>query len=557
MASTYFTAGTVVASTWLNDVNKVVYYNEINAATYFTEAELTAIKAYNYSVDCTAKLQQAMDDAYAAESALYVPAGGYLVTGLTIPGTNNSAGKSSRFHIYGEGFGEVGVIAVANKGTFLKNVSNAPIFKYTTSTPGVANGSGEVDISYLAMWGNSSTPIIDLDTFFGLCSLHHNNIAQDGTGSGVVIGWGATYDIHHNYIVGASYTANGLGAARTGIGLYIEQDLSSSGLQIIRQNTSAGWHTAYKLGSGSGTAFSYSASISMCEAAYCYVGVHLSTTCEGATVSGCYFEGQDAGFCVLDEGNYNRVENNWFFFSAGTSAGYTMLSSTTASKHGSRYQGNIFYLFNIPNCVGIDVTSSDVDGGPGKVVSRNHFILSAGTAGVIGLRINGVDPRIEATSNDFQPAGAWTGSGTYSIRNLSTASDTTTGTGVYGLSQAVSRNQNLKVPQVSRGAVNLAVEPDVLDNTDVASGVLTLGELSVYTFTPTSNVAITEFAAPNLPDKTFSIHVTATLYTVTFTNGTKLKLTGFSNIATGANGAWLTFQVKPGGVAWLTSHVAY
>lgn len=555
MADTNFSAGTVVTSDWLNDVNKTVYYGVINAARYFTAAEITAIQAYNYSVDCTTKLQQAMDEAYTAGYALYIPAGGYLVTGLDIPGANTVAGKAYKFHIYGDGYGEAGVIGSKNQGTVIYSVSNAPILNYTATTAG--QGNGEVEIHDLALYGNSTTPVVLLDTFYGLSSIYNCNIAQDGVGNGVQINWGATYHIHHCYIIGASYAANGLGNTRTGIGIYIAQSTNSAGLQSISHCTSAGWHTAIQLGVTGGSYYAYSPHVNKCEAAYCYIGVRVTGQAEGATIAGCYFEGQDDGYCVLDEANYTTVSDCFFFFSTGSLNPYVMLSSTTAGKYGSRYEGNVFYLFNIASTVGIDITSNGVDGGPGKVASRNHFILSSGTAGVIGIRINGVDPRIEAVSNDFQPSGAWTGSGTYSIRNLSTASDTTTGTAVYGLSQAVSRNQNLKVPQLSRGAVNLAVEPDVLDNTDIASGVLTLGELSVYTFTPTSSVAITEFAAPNLPDKTFSIHVTATAYTVTFTHGTKLKLTGSSNIATGANGAWLTFQIKPGGVAWLTSHVAY
>ena len=284
------------------------------------------------------------------------------------------------------------------------------------------NGIGEVEIDHLALWGSSATPVVSLDTFYGLSSIHHFNLVQSGVGNGVQINWGATYEIHNSYIVGASYAAINLGAARTGVGVYVAQSTSSSGLQSIRKFTVAGWNTPIQIGVPGGTSYAYAASITDVEISYCYKGIWLTDRCESASVSECYFEGQDAGFCVLDDGNYNRVKDSFFFFSSGSLSAYVMLSSTMAAKFGSRYEGNTFYMFNVANTVGLDISSNAVNGGPGKVASRNHFILSAGTAGVIGLRINGVDPRVEVASNDFQPAGAWTGAGTLRINNISTSS---------------------------------------------------------------------------------------------------------------------------------------
>jgi len=547
----YLPAGTGAVATTVQTKLR----ESVSVFDFMTAAQIADAQGYTYALDLTAPLQAAMNAAYLAGLDLYLPASGYKVTGLTIPGTNSTAGKAHRFRIYGNGWGEAGVIALKNAGTVLYSVTNAPILNYTATVAG--QGNGEVEIDHLMLWGNSTTPVILLDTFYGLSSIHHINMAQSGVGNGIQINWGATYDIHHSYITGASYTAINLGAARTGVGVYIAQSTNSAGLQAIRQCTVAGWNTCIQIGVSGGSVYAYAPFVSNCETSYCYKGIWLTDRCEGATVSQCYFEGQDAGYCVLDDGNYNKVKDCFFFFSSGSLSAYVMLSSTAPAKFGSRYEGNTFYLFNIVNTVGIDLTSNAVDGGPGKVASRNHFILSAGTAGVIGLRINGVDPRIEVVSNDFQPAGAWTGAGTYAIRDLSTASDSTTGTAVYGLAQSRSLTSTLTVPHLSRGSYNLAVEPTALNNTNIAAGVLTLGELSVFTLTPTGNVAVTSFAAPNLPNKTFSIHVTATAFTVTFTQGALLKLTGSVNLATGANGAWINFQIKTGGVAYETSRVVY
>jgi hypothetical protein len=545
-------ATAAVASTVQNRLSWLPF----NAFEFMTVAEIADTQAYTFGLNLTVPLQAAMNAAYAAKRELYCPAGGYLVTGLQIPGTNDNAGKASRFRIHGDGFGEAGVIALKNRGTVLYSVTNAPILNYTQTVSG-GQGSGEVEIDNLAIWGTSTTPVVLLDTFFGLSHIHHCNIVQIGTGNGLQINFGATYDIHHNYIIGASYAAIDLGAARTGVGIYLAQAGRSAGLQTIRQCTSAGWSTAFQLGVIGGAAYLYQPVIDKCESAYCFTGIHLTGQCEGALVSGCYFEGQDAGQCLLDDGNYNRVKDCFFFFSSGSLSAYTMLKSTTAAKFGSRYEGNIFYLFNEPNTVGLDIASNGTDGGPAKVASRNHFVHSNGTAGNIGLRIAGVDPRIEVTSNDFQPAASWTGAGSLKISNTSTSSDGTTGTAVFGLSQSQSLSGARTIPALGRGSLNVAVDPTVLNNTNVAAGVLTLGELSAFSFTPTGNVSITSFTAPNLPDKTFSIHVTATAFAVTFTNGALLKLAGSANLVTGANGCWITFQIKAGGVAWEQSRVVY
>ena len=525
----------------------------VSVFDFFTASQVSAVQAYTYSTDITSAVQVAMTAAQSSGRALYCPAGGYLVTGLTIPGVNTTQGKANRFCMYGDSFGEAGVIALQNRGTVFKSVTNAPIFDYQATVAG--DGCGDIEISHIAMWGDSSTPVINIETLFGNSNLHHLTLVQSGTGDGIKIGWGATYEIYSSYITGASYAvASGLGAARTGLGVCLAQDTRSGGLQTVRKVTAAGWHTCIKVGAGATGAYTYAPMIDTCEMAFYYRGVHFTEDCESGTLSQCYFEGQDTGIGVLDEGNYNRVRDSLFFFN-GT--GNTFIDSLKPAKFGSRYTGNVFYLFNGATSTGVDIRSNAVAGGPAKVVEDNHFVLSAGTANVVGIKLQGVDPRVHLAGNDFQPAGAWTGSGTSKIADTSTSSDTTAGSARYGFGFAQSLDGSLTVPSVGRGSVNLEVEPLARNNTHIAAGVLMLGELSVFTLTPTGNVAITGFAAPNLPGKTFSIHVTATAFAVTFTNGALLKLAGSANLVTGANGCWISFQIKAGGVTWETGRVVY
>lgn len=553
MASTNFSAGTVVASTWLNEVDATVFENtranSISVFEYLTAAQITSVQAYNYSLDVSVPVQAAIDAARLAGKKLFFPPGGYKVASLAVYETGAEAGRI--LWMEGAGIGNPFTADSAN-GVVLKSTANDPIFSVYTSA--ASTSSGTLKIKGISFVGNSTTPVVYLESLYGTSEICDVVVRQDGVGNGLQVDVMATGSIHDCYFVNRDLVTIGLGAARVGTGLVINQ-LYDAGLQTIYKCSSRGWLTGYRIGALSGSTYTYNASLYDSECSLTYNGIHITALTKATRINNIYCEGGEGGVAFLDEADFTTITNCYTF------PGYSTHIKSTSFTYGNTYSGNVLIAGSAPTQVLIDITSSGSPSGPGKTASNNHLSFggSGGSvAGVVGLRINGTNPKLSLIGNVFFPRGAWTGgAGTFKISDLSASSDTTSGSGVYGVKQAMSRTGDVEAPSLARGAVNLAVDSDVLDNTDVSSGVLTLGELSVYTFTPTSNVAITEFTAPNLPDKTFSIHVTATAYTVTFTNGTKLKLTGFSNIATGANGAWLTFQVKPGGVAWLTSHVAY
>lgn len=553
MATTNFSAGTVVASTWLNEVDATVFENTranfISVFEYLTAAQITSVQAYDYSLDVSVPVQSAIDAARLAGKKLFFPPGGYKVASLAVYETGAEAGRI--LWLEGAGIGNPFTADSAN-GVVLKSTANDPIFSVYTSA--ASTSTGTLKIKGISFVGNSTTPVVYLESLYGTSEICDVVVRQDGVGNGLQVDVMATGSIHNCYFVNRDLVTIGLGASRVGTGLVINQ-VYDAGLQTIYKCSSRGWLTGYRIGALSGSTYTYNASIYDSECSLTYNGIHITGLTKATRINNIYCEGGEGGVAFLDEADFTTITNCYTF------PGYSTHIKSTEFTYGNTYSGNVLVAGSDPTQVLIDITSSGSPSGPGKTASNNHLSFggSGGSvAGVVGLRINGTNPKLSLMGNVFFPRGAWTGgAGTFKINDLSASSDTTSGSGVYGVKQAMSRTGDVEAPSLARGSVNLAVDSDVLDNTDVASGVLTLGELSVYTFTPTSNVAITEFAAPNLPDKTFSIHVTATAYTVTFTNGTKLKLTGFSNIATGANGAWLTFQVKPGGVAWLTSHVAY
>lgn len=524
-------------------------WQDLSVFEFMTSAQIADVQAYTYGIDVSAPVQAALNAARASGKRLLFPPGGYRVNSLAIYETGAEAGKV--LWIEGAGIGNPFTADSAN-GVVLKGSANDPILAVYTSA--VSTSTGTLKIKGISFVGNSTTPVVYLESLYGTSEVCDVVIRQDGVGNGMQVDVMATASIHDCYFLNRDLVTFGLGAARVGVGLVINQ-LYDAGLQTVYKCSSRGFLTGFQIGALTGSAYCYSASLYDSECSAVYNGVHLTALARGTRVDNIYCEGGEGGVALWDEGDNNTISRCYTF------PGFSVHLKSTSFTYGGVYEGNTLLAGTEANQVLIDVTSSGASGGPQKVVTNNHLSFggSGGSiAGVIGLRINGSDPRLHMSGNSFFPRGAWTGgAGTLKVSDLSASTDTTAGSGLYGLRTLLSSSWALEVPALGRGAVNLAVEPVVLNNTNIAAGVLTVGELSVFTLTPTANVAITSIASPNLPDKTFSIHVTATAFTVTFTHGALLKLTGSANIATGASGAWLTFQIKAGGVAWLTSHIAY
>lgn len=94
MPSTNFTSGTVVSSTWLNEVDDHVFNSDIsNTVINVKNTPYNCVG--NGIIDDTVNFQQAITDAETAGVPLYIPAGTYKTTSsLTI---------TKRLHMYGDG----------------------------------------------------------------------------------------------------------------------------------------------------------------------------------------------------------------------------------------------------------------------------------------------------------------------------------------------------------------------------------------------------------------------------------------------------------------------
>lgn len=449
---------------------------EASVFDYMTAAEIAAVQAYTFTTNVQTACQTALDSAYAAKKNLYFPAGGYLVTGLVIPGTVDGAGTDDRdkgFRIYGQGFGEP-FFGTNTGGTVIKSTTNAPVIQDILGTASSSNGTIEID--HIRFEGNSSgtNPVVRLQSFYGLSTFHNCVVIQRGTGDGIIQGWGATVVFRECYVMNNDLVTTGLGASRTGTGILISPT-SDNGLVSIIKCTSRGWLTAYQIGGGSGAM--YKGHIDKCEISTTYNGIILSANADGTTVSDCYFEGGDGGVGINNLGDYTTIRNCFMF------PGYNIhIQDLGTSNKGTLIEGNLISIGSV-GTIGIEIASSASLGGYNKNIVNNSIVYTAGTAGVSGVRISGAEPRITMLGNSFDPRGIWTGAGTQKINDISTG-------GIYGVVQA--QLDSFEVPVLASGAVTYKQSSTALTQSNVAANVLTIPDAgSYFIVTATAGATVT------------------------------------------------------------------
>lgn len=463
----------------------------------------------------TSAIQTAIDYCWNNSLTLYIPAGTYLVTGLTLAGS--SAKQNTILKIVGNGFGNPFAVWSSSAGSVLKSTTNAPVFQVTVPT--TTTTAGTLDVQGVVFDGNSTTPVVYLQAFYGVGRFSNCCVFQRGAGNGLQIDWMTTCEISQVYALNKDWAASSLGASRTGIGIYLSHKYDS-GLQTIRKCTSRGFLTAYKIGVGGTSAYTYNASIQDCESSVTYNGIHLTDNARATFVNNCYFEGGDGGVGILDEGDYNKVTNCFTF------AGYSTHLKSTSFTYGNCYTGNTFSAGSTPNQCLIDINSTSASGGNGKTCSNNHLSFggSGGSvAGVIGIRINGTDPRINLMGNNFLPRGAWVGgAGTTKISDLSSG-------GVFGITTAISASGAVEMPMLSRGAISLEMADTGLSQFNVTSNVLAVPEGSLFYCNASSAVTINRLSTNSTAGRILIFNTQNA--NMTFTNSAFMFMNGAANFA--------------------------
>jgi hypothetical protein len=346
--------------------NRMIFGAEVNVQDYMTSAEISAVLAYSFLTDVTAACQAALDAARAGNKNCYFPAGGYLVTTLTIPGQVSGGfdDRDSGMRIYGQGQGEP-FVTINTGGTIIKSVTNTPVIKDILDTNPSSNGTIEVD--NIRFDGTSTTPVVLLESFYGLSSFHNNIIYQRGTGGGMRITYAAGVRVYENYALNSAWASTGLGAARTGIGFDFPNTYDS-GLVSFYKNTSRGWLTGYQLGGGAGV--EYSPSIRDCECSVVYNGIILGGT-NKAIIDGCYFEGIEGGVGITNSGTYSTITNNLIF-----SGSIIAIDSRYTTNKGAVITGNVIGMGAVVGAYGIAIGGT----GYGQTITGNMISCADGTA---------------------------------------------------------------------------------------------------------------------------------------------------------------------------------
>ena len=465
--------------------------------------------------DDTAAIQAAIDHCWANSCTLYFPPETYLVTGLTLAGTSEK--QNTVLKIRGAGFGNPFAVWGSSAGSVIKSVTDAPVFQVTVPT--VTTSAGTLDVQGLVFDGTSTTPVVHLQAFYGVGDFSKSCVFQRGTGHGLQIDWDTTSKISQVYILNKDWVNTGLGAARTGVGLYLSHKYDS-GLQTIEKVSSRGFHTAYKIGEGGTSAYTYNASLEKCESSVTYNGIHLTDNSRGTVVQNCYFEGGDGGVAIKDEGNYNKVKDCFTF------AGYSTHLQSIDFTYGNVYTGNTFSAGSTPNQVLVDITSSSASGGPGKTCSDNHLSFGGAggsVAGVVGMRINGTDPRINMLGNNFYPRGAWVGgAGTKKIVDLSVG-------GVFGMTTTVSGSGAVEIPMLSRGAVSLEMADTGLSQFSMSGNTLNVPGGSLFYCNPSVPVTVDRLSADGTAGRILIFNTQNT--NMTFTNSPYMFMDGGSSFS--------------------------
>jgi hypothetical protein len=450
---------------------------DANAFDFLTAAQKTAVLAYNFSQDVTSALQNAINTAFAEEQNLYVPAGGYLVTGLTLPGSLSPDTRSKAFSIKGQGIG-IPYSTLNNGGTIFKSVTNAPVLQDPVVV--LPQSFAEYHVSGIRFDATSTTPAVLFHSLYGTSSVSNCVVYQRGTGSGFKFEYIVTARVHDNYAFNSDFVTPSIGAGRTGIGFDYTQG-AAGGLGVLEYNSARGFLTGFTIaGAAGGSPDNYAPMVMHNEASTVYNGFIIDANTNKALVLHNYLEGGDGGIGIQNLSSYTTIQDNLVF--SGFAKG---IEDTSTTNSGSVITGNTVNVGSVVNAICIDVTSSGAFGGGYKQVTGNSIIYTAGTAGVIGLKVSGTDPRMDYASNSFTPRAAWTGAGTLKISDQST-------NGVYGLTTKVVGDY--EIPHLGLGSLSLH-RGATLTEADVTANNLTIPAGSYFLVTATVATTVNRFTA--------------------------------------------------------------
>jgi hypothetical protein len=450
--------------------NSMIRSAPVNVLDFMTDAEISGVLAYSFATDVTLPCQTALDYARTNNLDCYFPAGGYLVTGLVIPGTvsGGTDDRDSAIRVYGQGTGEPFKLTDTG-GTVIKSVTNAPVMQDILGTDPSSNGTIELDHIRFVGTSNANVPVVQLQSFYGLSTVHHCVFYQNGVGDGITIGFSATTHVYHNYSLNRDWlTAHVVG--RVGKGFHLVKTYDA-GLVTFSKNTSRGWDRGYRIGGGAGV--EYSTKIIDCEVSVCANGIEVLDT-RKTVIDSNYMEGIDGGFGIYNQGNYTVITNNLIF--SGAAIG---IDDRYTANWGTVIANNTVALGAVTPAIGIGVA-----GVLGHSVLNNTITCTDGTANQTGVYIDVQGGKIAVSNNAFDPRQEWTGAGSLRVSYTSTSD-------MYGIIAGEAAGDTF--PFLAQGAVSLYQKS--LTDSDVAANVLTISDGSYFVVTAAAPVTVNQIDA--------------------------------------------------------------
>lgn len=502
---------------------------------FMSSAQIAAVQAYTFVTDVTSACQAALDAAWTAKADLFIPSGGYLVTGLTLPGTYPTLDQRDRaIRVYGQGYGNP-YSNLNTGGTVLKSVTNAPILTDRSFTAPNAQGTYEID--HIRFDGTSSTPVVQFYGLYGTSSFHNNTIYQRGTGDGLKIIYGAGAHVYENFVTNKDFVTPVLGAARTGVGFNFPLSYGS-GLLTFRKNSARGFLTGYAIGGGAGVP--YSTKITECEASTVYNGVTIASGAYNTVVEGCYLEGGDGGTGILDAGLYSVIADNLLF--PGFLVG---INCSNTSNYGTSIANNAVGIGAVANSTAISVTCNSSLSIGAKSVTNNSISYTAGTLGCTGLLLAGTSSRITNIGNAFGSL-PWTGAGSNAA-----VDNVVNGTRAYG----TGFNGSQDFPKLNQGAISFSNPAAAFTQADVTANTLTVPDGSYFTCSATGAATVLLFSAGNTSGRYVTFRTTTA--NMTFGNSAYNKLAGGVSFTGPGTITFLIDRLGASNYAWEISRTVF
>lgn len=521
MATTTFSSGTTVASTWLNDVDAAVYENlkpnQRSLFEWFTAAQIadytarTAVSDWANALDLTTAIQTAMDEAYAEGVRLIAPEGAAKVSSLEIEVPDSPYEDRGRAWTFEGAGAPQPFVQYPDGGTlFIADNTAGPVLRYkqNRATP-TASGNIQVKgIRFEQRNASSTHPVVLWDGISEEACFSYNTILQFGTGDGLKVEYHAKGNIEHNFVMYGGYFTSTTSSA--GIGFNIPS-AADGGMLTVKKNSARRWAWGYV--HGDGTNDSSGALFEQNECSDCTNGIWNKAGCSSATFFKTYTEGI-TGTCIKDDGVMTTIYGGMHYL------GFTIgIDASTTSNYGTTIEGNYLETAG-PGCTLIKIGS----GGPSKNVVNNHLLFSTSggsVINVIGIEIVGADPRINIQNNAFDPRGAWVG-GSGTIKVLNSATGTAVG------SVPITDGSDIEYTKYIMAGIAYQQNANALTSADVdGSNVMTIPQSNVINLAePTTATTVTRLTQSGMPDECRIVHFVTSNDRFTFQDSAYMFLNG-------------------------------